>query len=90
MVSSLTSLWTNRSRTSGRAAPPDPERDMLVGRIREINPTASRDFLSGFRPEALKLYLAHLSAAVEEPRGRGAVWIRPADTPAIVTRSQRD
>lgn len=90
MVATLTSLLSHRPRTLDAAEAVDPERDRIVERIRAFNPSASRDFLGTFRPEALRLYLAHLAATANEPRGRGAVWVRPADTPAIVTRVQRD
>lgn len=90
MVAPLTSLMRARSRTIDDAPAPDPDRDRIVERIRRVNPTASREFLVGFRPEALRLYLAHLAATVQEPRGANAVWVRPADTPAIVTRTLRD
>lgn len=90
MVVTLTSLLTPRPRTLSPAAVTDPDRDRVVERIRSLNPTASREFLGSFRPEALRLYLAHLAATANHPRGRGAVWVRPADTPAIMTRTQRD
>ncbi len=89
MVATLTSLLSHRPRTLDAGAA-DPERDRIVEGIRSLNPTASRDFLGSFRPAALRLYLAHLAATANNPRGRGAVWVRPADTPAIITRIQRD
>ncbi|RMH28591.1 MAG: hypothetical protein D6693_03725 [Planctomycetota bacterium] len=90
MVATLGSLLSPRSRTQPIGPAPDPERDRLVDDIRSLNPTATRDFLAEFRPAALRLYLAHLAATRDEPRGPGAVWVRPADTPAIVTRAARE
>lgn len=59
------------------------ERDRLVERIRQVNPSASLTYLAGFPAGALALYLEHLESA-GEPRGRGARWVRPGDTRAIV------
>ena len=39
--------------------------------------------------DALASYLDHLLSA-QEPRGRAAVWVRRAETPAIVGGSQVD
>lgn len=90
MVATLSTLFSARSRTAADPPPADPERDRLVSDIRTLNPTATRGFLAEFRPAALRLYLAHLAATHDEPRGRRAVWVRPADTPAIVTRAARE
>lgn len=57
----------------------------LIGRIRAFNPSASREFLSGFDRDELALYLQHLIATAV-PRGRGARWVRPQETPAITYR----
>ncbi len=57
----------------------------LIGRIRAFNPSASREFLSGFDRDELALYLQHLIATAV-PRGRGARWVRPHETPAITYR----
>lgn len=65
-------------------------RSQVVERIISINPTASVEFLARFQDRALRGYLEHLHA-VQEPRGRAtARWIRPADSPAIMSRSPRD
>lgn len=61
-------------------------REQVVGRIIEINPTATRQFLDQFGKEALGRYLDHL-VVTREPRGRTAVWERLGDTPAITHRS---
>ncbi len=63
-------------------------REQVVDRILSLNPTASREYLSQFRDEALGRYLDHLTAA-SEPRGRAARWIRPGDSPAITWRQAR-
>ncbi len=57
-------------------------REQLIDRILLLNPTACPTFLSTFAPNDLTHYLEHLSVA-QEPRGRGARWIRRAETPAI-------
>lgn len=90
MVALLTSLLSDRSRTMVEEAMVDAEQERLVDHIRALNPTASREFLVTFRRDALELYLEHLSRTTHEPRGRSAVWTRPADTPAIVVRERRD
>lgn len=65
-------------------------RSQVVERIISINPTASVEFLARFQDRALRGYLEHLHA-VQEPRGRAtARWVRPADSPAIMSRSPRD
>ncbi|MEC9373947.1 MAG: hypothetical protein VYC34_08890 [Planctomycetota bacterium] len=64
-------------------------RERLVDEIRDLNPTASAEYLAGFDNRSLRLYLAHLHASAE-PRGRGAVWQRPGDTPVIVTAEPAD
>lgn len=61
----------------------------ITERIIAINPTATTDFLNAFGAKALKRYLEHLTAA-QEPRGRRAWWLRPGDSPAIVSRAARD
>lgn len=90
MVTLVASFMSDRSRTLEEDMPIDPERARLVDEIRGLNPSATPDFLGRFRPQALELYLEHLRRTRHEPRGRHAVWMRPADTPAIVTRSRRD
>lgn len=63
-------------------------RSQIMDRIISINPTATVAFLSRFEERPLKRYLEHLTAA-QEPRGRSAWWVRPADSPAIVVRVPR-
>lgn len=60
-------------------------RAQLVELIVSLNPTATPAFLGQFEDGMLRGYLDHLTA-VQEPRGRGARWLRPADSPAIVAR----
>lgn len=90
MVAHVASLLKTRTRTDASTPAPDPAHERLVDRIRTLNPSASREFLVNFRTQALELYLRHLAIAVQEPRGRTAVWVRPADTPGIVSRAVRD
>jgi len=61
-------------------------RDRIIADIIELNPTASRDFLSLFRDRELEQYRDHLLHAAR-PRGGTAGWIRPAEEPAIVCRT---
>ena len=61
------------------------EKNTLIGHIQSINQTARAEWLSLFRPEALRLYLDHLQHT-QEPRGSGPGWVRRAETPAAVTR----
>jgi hypothetical protein len=60
-------------------------REQVLGRIIEINPTATRQFLDQFGKEALGRYLNHLEVA-SEPRSRRVAWDRPGDAPAIMCR----
>ncbi len=57
----------------------------LLEQILELNPSASMEFLGRFSDHALADYRDHLTA-VQSPRGRNAVWVRPAHLPAIVVR----
>ncbi|MCP3905425.1 MAG: hypothetical protein GY715_17510 [Planctomycetes bacterium] len=60
-------------------------KERLIGEIMELNPSAGRTWLDGFREPSLQRYLHHLKHA-QEPRGRKSVWFREAETHAIVTR----
>jgi len=60
----------------------------LIEAIREQNRSASPDFLTRFDEAALNSYLDHLNYR-HGPRGEQSVWVRPKDTPAIVTRANR-
>jgi len=64
-------------------------REQVVDRIITINPTATTDFLERFSEDSLARYLAHLMAA-SGPRGRHARWVRPGDSPAIMSRPSLD
>lgn len=57
----------------------------VIDLIRDINRSARHDWLAGFDLESLRLYLEHLQRTLE-PRGGHSAWIRPGDTPAVVTR----
>jgi len=60
------------------------QRTRLVEEIRELSPTAPAGYLLRFNDRALEDYLRHLRSAAE-PRGRAARWLRPGDTPAIMS-----
>jgi hypothetical protein len=64
-------------------------REQVVDRIITINPTATTSFLERFNDRSLGMYLDHLVAA-SRPRGRGARWLRPGDSPAILARESQD
>jgi hypothetical protein len=65
-------------------------REQVVDRIITINPTAKTTFLASFNEASLGRYLDHL-VATSGPRGRQSpVWMRPGDSPAIMTREPRD
>ena len=58
----------------------------IINAIQELNRSARRDWLDAFAIPALRRYLDHLEVTLE-PRGRGSVWVRSGETPAIVTRT---
>lgn len=60
-------------------------KQQLIEAIREHNRSATNDFLICFNESALTNYLNHLRYKVE-PRTGEACWVRPAETPAVVTR----
>jgi hypothetical protein len=62
-----------------------PSKAQLIASIMEINPSASQQWLDLFDVSALRRYLDHLQHALE-PRGRGSIWLRDGETPAVVTR----
>jgi hypothetical protein len=64
-------------------------REQVVDRIITITPTATASFLDRFNDRSLGMYLDHLVAA-SRPRGRGARWLRPGDSPAILARESQD
>ena len=59
------------------------DRGALIGRIMELNASATEAFLSQFSAEQLSLYFEHLVSA-QGPRGPEAVWVRPGDTRAVL------
>lgn len=63
-------------------------KNQLIEAIREQNRTATAEFLAVFDEDALSNYLNHLNYR-HGPRGSHAVWVRPKDTAAIVTRAGR-
>lgn len=65
------------------ALPLEQDRERVIARLVELNPTATAAFLGQFTTEQLGLYLAHLLSS-QAPRGRDAVWQRPGDSPAVL------
>ena len=61
-----------------------PDKANLIDAIRTHNPTAPVNWLAGFSPEALRMYLDHLLSTLEP---KPSAWVRPGDTPAMMTRS---
>lgn len=59
----------------------------LIDSIRTHNPTANAEFLVGFDETALDRYLNHL-LFTQRPRATGSIWVRPAETTAVVTRDR--
>ena len=67
----------------------DPLRQQTIDGIIRHNASAAVGFLQRFSDQALRRYLEHLEAT-SQPRGRRAVWVRPGDTSAVVTRTRND
>ncbi|MDE0889489.1 MAG: hypothetical protein OSA40_08520 [Phycisphaerales bacterium] len=63
-----------------------PAKDHLIEAIREFNGTARRDWLHQFDDASLRRYLDHLLHG-QEPRGGASRWMRPADSPVMLTRN---
>ncbi len=57
----------------------------IINSILQLNRSAQPGWLSKFATPALRRYLEHLEVTLE-PRGRESIWVRPADTAAVVTR----
>lgn len=57
----------------------------IINEIRQHNRSADRNFLSLFNEQSLRNYLFRLTA-LQDRRGRGSVWVRPGDSPAVATR----
>lgn len=92
MVLSMAGRLMDRlSRPAAQAQPKavSPERQRLIDQIITINPTAAREYLDQFKDQSLKYYLNHLHA-LQEPRGRMAWWLRPAETAAATGRDRLD
>ncbi|MCZ6445098.1 MAG: hypothetical protein ACE10B_09810 [Phycisphaerales bacterium] len=60
-------------------------KSQIIDAIQQVNQSARSDWLDIFDISALRRYLDHLQLTLE-PRGRGSIWIRQGDTPAVVTR----
>ncbi|MEX2671270.1 MAG: hypothetical protein WD294_04070 [Phycisphaeraceae bacterium] len=62
-------------------------KQQIIDAIREHNPGAGMDFLSRFDTAALFRYLDRLRY-MHSPRDEQPMWVRFAETPAVVTRSR--
>lgn len=84
---SIAAVQSFRPRVRAAAEPSavDGLRTRLVSEIMELNRSAKADFLAAFDETRLATYLEHL-LLTQEPRGRGSVWARPDETPAIMAR----
>lgn len=60
-------------------------KQQVIDAIRVHNPSAPTEFLSVFDERKLQSYLQRLTRILGR-RGRGSVWVREGDTPAIITR----
>jgi hypothetical protein len=60
-------------------------KEHLIKAIQQINRSARAEWLALFDTSALQRYLDHLEQALE-PRGGHSIWVRPRETPAVVTR----
>ncbi len=56
----------------------------IIDAIQQLNRSARRDWLDMFALPALRRYLDHLEVTLEP---RGSVWVRPDETPAVITRN---
>jgi hypothetical protein len=61
-------------------------KQQMIEAIREHNRSAPDAFLVSFNERALESYLRRLTT-IQGRRGRASVWVREAETPAIVTRA---
>lgn len=61
----------------------------LVDQIIQINPTAKTSYLQQFARGELREYLEHLLSA-QRPRGRDAIWVRPAQAHGIIFAEAAD
>ena len=73
-----TSVWERADQVRSE------NRNEVYLRIRELNPSASMEFLSRFSMSQLGSYLEHL-LFLGTPRGKQSVWVRRAETPGIVS-----
>lgn len=89
----MVSLAARAMRVRERAEPdPSPiprlTREQVIDRIMEFNRSARAEFLESFDDGRLNHYLDHL-VATSVPRGREAIWMRRAESPAIMSRVAR-
>ena len=61
-------------------------KQQLIDAIRNHNRSAQDAFLVTFDQQVLETYLRRLQT-VQGKRGAGSVWVRPGDSPAVVTRT---
>ncbi len=60
-------------------------KQQMIEAIRQVNRSASDEFLGGFEPSQLDRYLRRLSQ-IHNCRGSASRWVREPETPAIVCR----
>ncbi len=60
-------------------------KQQMIEQIQLKNRSASPEFLERFDELALRTYLLRLTTVVGH-RGRGSVWVREGNSPAIATR----
>lgn len=60
-------------------------KQQMIEQIQLKNRSASPEFLERFDELALQMYLRRLTTVVGH-RGRGSIWVRENNTPAIVSR----
>lgn len=60
-------------------------KQQMIEQIQLKNRSASPEFLERFDELALQTYLRRLTTVVGH-RGKGSVWVREGNTPAIATR----
>lgn len=61
-------------------------KQQMIEQIQRTNRGAKSEFLETFDEPSLRLYLQRLTTVLGH-RGRGSVWVREGDTPAVVSRS---
>lgn len=85
--SAVSAPATTHARAATSDSPDEVEltQAQLIAQILDVNPSATRGYLSQFTVRELKNYLDHLDA-MQRPRGPQSRWIRRGDSRAIVGR----